>query len=280
MRVCSLVQRCRASILDDVLLFAALLSTSSAWLVCVPQHTQFSYSCQRNHSSYDPTAIAPNVDTRNLTGEYAYALVLLLIPLALQGRRLSTLHGDKTLVTAVLVVATFEVFGALLFCAASAWPEPSEEALGAYLKVADVAGYMLVFGVRACVPRQPSNQQRLPGWVGPKTVMACVLGYSCTVTALLSWQVAAVLALVHVPLLVAVGPLRKSVISWGMVLGMIISSPAQWSSVLGWATAHASGTSVVLRWLRMFRSSGLLNLPLMCLVSMPTHLTIAFVLLS
>ncbi|CAM9269215.1 unnamed protein product, partial [Hapterophycus canaliculatus] len=214
-------------------------------------------------------------------GEYAYALVLLLIPLALQGRRLSMLNGDKTLVASVLVVATFEVFGALLLCAASAWPEPSEEALGLYLKVADLAGYILVFGIRQWVPRQPSNQRRLPDWVGPKTVMACVLGYSCTVTALLSWQVAAILALIHVPGLLAVRPFQgSSFSSWVIGLGMILSSPAQWSTVLGWATAQASGASVMLRWLRLFRLCRLMHLPLLCLVSMPTHLTIAFVLLS
>ncbi|CAM9625355.1 unnamed protein product [Scytosiphon promiscuus] len=214
-------------------------------------------------------------------GEYAYALVLLLIPLALQGRRLSALKEGGSLVSAVLIVAAFQIFGAVLLCAAYAWPEPSAKALGVHIKVADIVGYMVVFGVRACVPRESSNQKRLPAWVGSKTVMACVLGYSCTVTALLSWHVAAILALIHVPLLVAVRPFqRKSLSSWCMALGMIISSPAQWSSILGWAMAHASGTSVMLRWLQLFRLSGLLNLPLMCLVSMPTHLTIAFVLLS
>lgn len=215
------------------------------------------------------------------TGEYAYALVLLLIPLALQGRRLSTLNEDKSLKMAVLVVAAFEVFGALLLCAASAWPEPSEEALGVYLKVADLAGYILVFGLRVYMPKKPGDQKRFPGWVGPKTVMACVLGYSCTVTALLSWQVAAMLALIHVPLLIAVRPFQaKSLSSWCMALGMMLSSPAQWSLILGGATANASGTRVMLRWLRLFRLSGLLNLPLICLVSMPTHLTVAFVLFS
>ncbi|CAM9185558.1 unnamed protein product [Ectocarpus sp. 13 AM-2016] len=214
-------------------------------------------------------------------GEYAYALVLLLVPLALQGRRLSALNGDKTLPTAVLVVATFEVFGALLLWIASAWPEPSETALGVYLKVADLAGYLLVLAVYLCSPRQAGRSQRFATWVGPKTVMSCVLGYACSVTALLSWQVAAVLALTHVPLILAVRPFQgKRLSSWCMAFGMIVSSPARWSSVLGWATARASGTSVVLRWLRLYRLSGLLNLPLMCLVSMPAHLTIAFVLLN
>lgn len=214
-------------------------------------------------------------------GEYAYALVLLLIPLALQGRRLSTLNADKTLLVGVLIVATFEAFGALLLWITSAWPEPSEEELGVYLKVADLAGYLLVLVVRVCVPKEASSQQRHPCWVGPKTVMACVLGYSCCVTALLSWQVAAIVALTHVPLLVAIRPFEgKQLSSWFMALGMILSSPARWSSVLGWVTAHASGTGVVLRWLRLFRLSGLLNLPLMCLVSMPAHLTVAFVLFT
>lgn len=214
-------------------------------------------------------------------GEYAYALVLLLVPLALQGRRLSTLKAEKTLLTGVLVVATFEAFGALLLWIAYAWPEPSEEALGVYLNIADLAGYLLVLAVRAFVPKEASGQQRHPRWVGPKTVMACMLGYSCSVTGLLSWQVAAVLALTHVPLLVAVRPFRgKHLSSWLMALGMIVSSPARWSSVLGWATAHASGTGIMLRWLRLFRLSGLLNVPFMCLVSMPAHLTVAFVLLT
>lgn len=207
--------------------------------------------------------------------------MLLLVPLALQGRRLSTLHADKTLVTGVLVVATFEAFGALLLWMAHAWPEPSEEALGVYLKIADLAGYILVLAVRICVPKDVSSQQRLPLWVGPKTVMACLLGYSCSVTGLLSWQVAAVLALTHVPLLVAIRPFDgQHLSSWCMALGIIASSPARWSSVLGWATAHPSGTGIVLRWLRLFRLSGLVNLPFMCLVSMPAHLTVAFVLFT
>lgn len=215
------------------------------------------------------------------TGEYAYALVLLLVPLALQGRRLSTLNRDNTLLRGVLVVATFEIFGAFLLWAASTWPEPSEEALGAYLKVAHLAGYLLVLMVRVCVSKQEINQQRLPCWVGPKTVMACVLGYSCSVTALLSWQVAAVLALTHVPLLVMVRPFqRHHSSSWFMALGMIMGSPVCWSSALGWATAHGTGMGILLRWLRLFRLSGLLNFPLMCLVSMPAHLTIAFVLFT
>lgn len=208
--------------------------------------------------------------------------MLLLVPLALQGRRLSTLNRDKKLLTGVLVVATFEAFGAILLWIASAWPEPSEEALGKYLKLVDLAGYLLVLlAVRVCASKQESDQQRLPPWAGPKTVMACLLGYSCSVTALLSWQVAALLAITHVPLLVAIRPFQwKCLTSWCMALGMVVSSPACWSSVLGWATAHGSGTNVLLRWLGLFRLTGLLNLPLMCLVSMPAHLTVAFVLLS
>lgn len=218
----------------------------------------------------------------NPTGEYAYALVLLLVPLALQGRRLSTLNRDKKLLTGVLVVVTFEAFGAVLLWVASTGPEPSEEALAKYLKFADLVGYLLVFlAVRMCASNQEKDEQRLPSWAGPKTVMACVLGYSCSVTALLSWQVAAVLAITHVPLLVAIRPFQwKRLSSWCMALGMVVSSPACWSSVLGWATAHGLGTSVLLRWLRLFRLTGLLNLPLMCLVAMPAHLTVAFVLLS
>lgn len=208
--------------------------------------------------------------------------MLLLVPLALQGRRLSALNGEKKLLTGVLVVATFEAFGAMLLWIASTWPEPSEEALGKYLKLADLAGYLLVLlALRVCASKQENDQQRLPSWVGPKTVMACVLGYSCSVTALLSWQVAAVLAITHVPLLVVIRPFQgKRLSSWCMALGVVVSSPACWSSVLGWVTAHGSGTSVLLRWLRLFRLTGLLNLPLICLVSMPAHLTIAFVLLS
>lgn len=207
--------------------------------------------------------------------------MLLLVPLALQGRRLATLNADKTLVTGVTAVAIFEAFGALLLWIAYACPEPSEEALGIYLNIADLAGYLLVLAVRAFVPKEASSQQRHPWWVGPKTVMACVLGYSCSVTGLLSWQVAAVLALTHVPLLIAVRPFEgKHLSSWLMALGMMVSSPARWSSLLGSATAHASGTGIVLRWLRLFRSSGLLNMPFMCLVSMPAHLTVAFVLLA
>lgn len=208
--------------------------------------------------------------------------MLLLVPLALQGRRLPTLNGDKKLLTGVLVVATFETFGAMLLWVASAWPEPSEEALARYLTLADLAGYILVLlAVRICASKPETDQQRLPSWVGPKTVMACVLGYWCSVTALLSWQVAAVLAITHVPLLVVIRPFQgKRLSSWCLALGMVVSSPVCWSSVLGWATAHGSGTGVLLRWLRLFRLTGLLNLPLICLVSVPAHLTIAYVLFS
>lgn len=179
-------------------------------------------------------------------------------------------------------MATFGAFGGMLLWAASAWREPSEEALGRGVILADLAGYLLVLlAVRMCASKQDTEQQQLPSWVGPKTVMACVLGYSCSVTALLSWQVAAVLAITHVPLLVMIRPFQgKRLSSWFMALGTVASSPACWSSVVGWATAHGSGTSVLLRWLRLFRLTGLLNWPLMCLVSMPAHLTIAFVLLS
>lgn len=205
-----------------------------------------------------------------------------MVPLVLQGRRLSKLNSERKLLAGVLVVATFEAFGAMLLWVASAWPGPSEEALGRYIKVADLAGYLLVLlAVRICASKQENDQQRLPAWVGPKTVMACLLGYSCAVTALLSWQVAAVLAITHVPMLVVVRPFKvKLLSSWCMVIGMVASSPTCWSSMLGWVTAHGSGTSVLLRWLRLFRLSGLLNWPLMCLVSIPAHLTIAFVLLT
>lgn len=213
-----------------------------------------------------------------IKGEYAYALVLLLIPLAMQGRRLTALNEDNTLLSAVLVVGAFEVFGAIVLLIASAWQEPTEEALGVYLGVIDVAGYLVVLAVRACVPTPPMKGLNVPSWEGPKTVMACLLGYSCTVTALLSWQLAAIMALLYVPLLVMARPFKKrSVSSWCMVLAMIVSSPARWSSILGCLTAYSSGTGVVLQWLRWFRLSRLLNLPLMCLVLMPAHLTIAFV---
>lgn len=216
-----------------------------------------------------------------LIGEYAYALVLLLVPLALQGRRLTALNEDKKLLSAVLIVGTFEAFGALLLWIASAWPEPSEDALAVFLNVADVAGYLLILAVSMCVPKQAVRRQGRPFWEGPKTVMACLVAYSCSVTALLSWQVAAVLALTHVPLLSIVRPFRaKSWYSWCMALAMFVSSPARWSPILGLVTAQASGTGVVLQWLRWFRLSGLLNVPLMCLVAMPAHLTVAFVLFA
>lgn len=215
------------------------------------------------------------------TGEYAYALVLLLVPLALQGRRLVALNEDKQLLGAVLVVGTFQMFGALLLWLASVWPEPSAETLAVYLQVIDLAGYALILLIGATGLTKTAKRTRRPFWEGPKMVMSCLVGYSCTVTALLSWQVAAVIALTHVPLLTVVRPFqRKSFTSWCMALAMTISSPAQWSMVLGWMTAHASGTGVMLQWLRWFRLSGLLNVPLMCFVSMPVHLTVAFVLFA
>lgn len=230
-----------------------------------------------------PSARAWRMDTTSQpkTGEYAYALVLLLVPLALQGRRLVTLNEDKQLLGAVLVVGVFQVFGALLLWLASAWPEPSAEKLAVYLQVIDLAGYALILLLCAIGPPKAVKRNRRPFWEGPKMVMSCLVGYSCTVTALLSWQVAAVIALTHVPLLTMVQPFqRKSVASWCMALAMAISSPAQWSMVLGWVTARASGTGVMLQWLRWFRLSGLLNVPLMCFVSMPVHLTVAFVLFA
>lgn len=181
----------------------------------------------------------------------------------------------------MLIIGTFKAFGALLLWAASAWREPSEEALAVCLKVIVLAGYLLMLAVRVSVSTRGTEGLKCPSWEGPKTVMACVLAYYCSVTALLSWQVAAVLALTHVPLLAMARPFkRSSVSSWCVTLAMALSSPARWASLLSLVTAHSSGTGVILQWLRWFQLAGLLNVPLMCLVSLPVHLTVAFVLLT
>lgn len=217
------------------------------------------------------------------TGEYAYALALLLVPLAVQGRRLTTLYQDSMLLRAVLVVGTFEAFGALLLWAASSWREPQEDVLSTFLEVVGLAGYLLVFAVRksASTVAVTSKKMQRPPWEGPKTVMACVVAYFCSVTALLNWPVAAVLALTHVPLLAMARPFQgRSVSSLLMAAAMVMSSPGRWASILSLVAAHASGTSVLLRWLRWFRLSGLVNVPFMCLVSIPVHLTVALIMFA
>lgn len=215
------------------------------------------------------------------TGEYAYALALLLVPLAVQGRRLTALNQDKMLLRAVLIVGTFEAFGALLLWAASTWPEPLEGTLSTFLEVVGLAGCLLVLAVRKSVSTVTTKKLQRPPWEGPQTVMACVVAYFCSVTALLNWPVAAVLALTHVPLLALASPLQgRSVSNFLMAAAMVMSSPGRWASILNLVSAHASGTSVLLRWLRWFRLSGLVNVPLMCLVSIPVHLTVALVLFA
>lgn len=215
------------------------------------------------------------------TGEYAYALALLLVPLAVQGRRLTALSQDKMLLRAVLIVGTFEAFGALLLWVASSWPEPLEGTLSAFLEVVGLAGCLLVLAVRKSVSTVATKKPQRPPWEGPKTVMACVVAYFCSVTALLNWPVATVLALTHVPLLALASPLKgRSVSSFFMAAAMIMSSPGRWASILNLVAAHSSGTSVLLRWLQWFRLSGLVNVPLMCLVSIPVHLTVALVMFA
>lgn len=190
------------------------------------------------------------------------------------------MSGDYRIL-AVLIVGTFEAFGLLLLWAASSWPEPSEEALAVYLKAADFIGYLLVMAVCTCVSSQAGRRIWCTLWEGPKAVMACILAYSCSVTALLSWQIATVLALTHVPLIMMARPFKpKSVFSWCLAIGMVISSPAQWASWFDLVTTHTLGLRVLIQWSRWFRLSGLLNVPFMCLVTIPTHLVVAFVLFS
>lgn len=222
----------------------------------------------------------------HFAGEYAYSMVLLLFPLAMQAGRLPRLYKDKTLLRAVLIVGTFQGFGALLFLAASIAPEPSAEALYLYLNLVTLAGYLLVMAVRLFVYHRRSTGQlveksTLP-WEGSKMVIACLVAYFCCMTALLSWPVAAVLALTHVPMLVTAKPLRAaSVASWCVLPFILFSMPACWTWLLGAATGRGSGgIAVMLQWLRWYRVSGLLNVPLLCLVSIPAHLTTAFVLIS
>lgn len=220
-------------------------------------------------------------------GEYAYVMVLLLFPLAMQAGRLPRLYKDKTLLRALLIVGTFEGFGALLFLAASVAPEPSPEALYRYLNLVTIAGYVLVAAVRLFVyPRRPAGKlvegSTLP-WEGTKMVMACLVAYFCSVTALLSWPLAAVLALTHVPLFVMAKPLSAASVARSCVMlpFMLFSMPTCWPWLLGAATGRESGgITVISQWLRWHRVSGLLNVPLLCLVSIPTHLTMFFVFIS
>lgn len=233
----------------------------------------------------DRTAIFNDINRWRLplttTGEYAYALALLLVPLAVQGRRLTALNQDNMLLRAVLIVGTFEAFGALLLWVASSWPEPLEGTLSIFLEVVGLAGCLLVLAVRKSASTVTTKKLQRPPWEGPKTVMACVVAYFCSVTALLNWPVATVLALTHVPLLALASPLQgRSVSSFLMAAAMVMSSPGRWASILNLVAAHASGTSVLLRWLRWFRLSGLVNVPLMCLVSIPVHLTVALVMFA
>ena len=142
-------------------------------------------------------------------------------------------------------------------------------------------GYLLVLGVRAYVLPLGGEKNRHALWEGPKALMACLLAYSCSVTGLLSWQIATLLAFTHVPLLMMALPFKAtSVYSWFMAFAMVVSSPARWASWLGIVTSQSSGTSIILQWVRWFQLSGLLNVPFMCLVSVPVHLTVAFVLFS
>lgn len=217
-----------------------------------------------------------------IPGEYAYALALLLFPLAMQAKGLVALHEDKKLPSAVIIVGTFELFGGLLLMGASTAPEPSAEFLPLYLQLITLAGYFLVVAMRVLVSsKEGSKHLQGPLWEGPKMVVACVVAYFCSVTALLNWPVAMMLALTHVPMLGMARPVKaKSVASWCLLPTMLISMPACWPMLLGAATGGASGSDVVLQWLRWYRLSGLLNVPLLCLVSIPAHLTSAFILIS
>lgn len=222
-------------------------------------------------------------------GEYAYAMVLLLFPLAMQAGRLPRLYKDNTLLSAVLIVGTFEGFGALLLLAASLAPQLSAETLRWYLNVATLMGNLLVLAVRVLVhPRRSTSPRRISDtsaplrWEGPKMVIACTMAYFCSVTALLNWPLATLLALTHGPMVVMAKPFRlANPGSWCALPFMLFSMPACWPLLLGAATGRVSGgIEVILQWLRWHGVSGLMNVPLLCLLSIPAHLTVVFVLIS
>lgn len=184
----------------------------------------------------------------------------------------------------MLTVATFEAFGALLLLGASIAPEPSSDALYRYLQLATLLGYLLVIALKllVCSGQKTTRdaETELAQWEGPGMVVACFVGYLCSMTALLSWPVAAILALTHVPMLVMASPLRaKSLAGWGILPLMLVSLPACWPWLLGFASGGGfdAGIATMLLWFRWYRLSGLLNLPLLCLVSFPAHLTAAFI---
>lgn len=216
-------------------------------------------------------------------------MVLLLFPLAMQAGRLPRLYRDNTLFGAVLIVGTFEGFGALLLLAVSLAPQVSAEVLRWYLNVATLMGYLLVVAVRLLVHPRRSTSPRLVSetnaplqWEGPIMVIACIMAYFCSVTALLNWPLAALLALTHGPMVVMAKPLRLSNPgSWCTLPCMLFSMPACWPLLFGAAAGRGSGgVEVILQWLRWYRVSGLMNVPLLCLLSIPAHLTAVFVLIS
>lgn len=212
-----------------------------------------------------------------LPGEYAYALILLLVPLVVEARGLVGPEKEKTPLRAVLLVSIFELYGVILLLGASASTKLSATSVKYYLVAATLGGYLLVVGIMATMHRHGVACS----WEGPKMVMACVAGYSFCLTALRSWPLATLFAVSHVPMLTMARPFKASSwISWCVLLSMLTSLPVSWPPSLAWLTRTSSGGAVVLGWIRWYQLSGVVNLPLLCLVSIPAHLTATFVLLS
>lgn len=186
-------------------------------------------------------------------------------------------YKEKTPLRAVLLVSIFELYGAMLLLGASASTKVSATSVPHYLVAATLGGYLLVVGMMATMRRRGVGCS----WEGPKMVMACVAGYSFALTGLRNWPLAALLAISHVPMLAMARPFKSSSwMSWFALLSMLTSLPVIWPSTLAWLTRTSSGGAVILGWIRWLQLSGVVNVPLLCLVSIPAHLTATFVLLS
>lgn len=210
---------------------------------------------------------------QRIAGEYAYSLVLLLLPLAIQAKGLMALCRDGHLVSATLVVGTFVVFGVMLLLALSKCQELAPALVGRCFHAANLAGHALVMLTHVVM----SGFGGKCSWGGPKSVMACVVAYSLAVTALLSWPLAALLAIFQVPMLTLSRPL-PSLFRGGPYL-LMMSLVCAWAFLVPLVNGNGDG-DVLANWIRWYNLAGLINLPLLCLVFVPAHLTTAFVLSS
>ncbi|CAM9679440.1 unnamed protein product, partial [Discosporangium mesarthrocarpum] len=210
-------------------------------------------------------------------GEYAYALGLLLLPLAVQASKLVSPKPSISLQHAVLVVGCLEAFGLLIFGAAVTAPELPASTLTLLLYGVTAVGYLLV-AVMLWASRESGRTQ---AWEGPKAAAACLLLYVLIVTALLNWSLALIVTLTHVPVLVIVRPLHpRTPQFWAMLVVLGAATPPCLLWLLGIMTGYGNGHTVLLRWLRGYMMSGLMNLPMVCLVSIPVHLMGVYVLFS